>query len=465
MKKVSRSFVYGVFFAAVVAAACWWVWLRPTAPQPQIVVFMLDTVRQDAIGCYGERSGSTPHIDAVAADGVRFDRAISTSGWTMPAIASLLTGTWPTIHGSMGRGRKLTRIRDEIPMATEVLHQAGFHTVGFANAAFVSPMVGVDRGFNVFDHRYTSNSDMRRADETIDAALVELRRSRSRAGFYFIHLFDAHLDYDPPEEYAFRYTGGRRTPELPLTAAKIRPMLTGASGFGPPIPGDVAYVRGLYDAEIDFIDTQVGRFIDELKALELYDNATIVITADHGEEFWEHGLFEHGHTLYDELVHIPLIIKFPNSVPPPQSIVARQVRLLDVMPTVFDLYAVEQPPSFLGQSLLPLVRGTADVDLPAFCESTLYDTPKIALCGPRFKYIEVVSSKQDAVGELYDWRNDPGETTDLSGDLPDVRADMQTALREFVERNMAAAADLSRAKTIDLHPQRIRELRSLGYIQ
>ncbi|MCK4775909.1 MAG: sulfatase, partial [Candidatus Krumholzibacteria bacterium] len=286
-KKVSRIFVHGVFFAAVVAAVCWWVWLRPTAPQPQIVVFVLDTVRQDAIGCYGERSGSTPHMDAVAADGVRFDRAISTSGWTMPAIASLLTGTWPTIHGSMGRGRKLTRIRDELPMATEVLRQAGFHTVGFANAAFVSPMVGVDRGFNVFDHKYTSNSDMRRADETIDAVLVELRRSRSRAGFYFIHLFDAHLDYDPPKEYATRYTDGRRTPELPLTAAKIRPMMTGADGFGPPTPRDVAYVRGLYHAEVDFIDTQVGRLIDELKVLELYENATIVITSDHGEEFFD----------------------------------------------------------------------------------------------------------------------------------------------------------------------------------
>jgi len=460
-----RTLVVGLFVMIAVAAA-WWVWLRPPSPKPNVFVFLLDTVRQDALSCYGEHAGLTPNIDALAVDGVRFDQAISTSGWTLPAVASLMTGTWPTLHGGMGRGDMLMKIREELPTAAEVLRQSKYRTIGFANAAFVSPMIGVDRGFEVFNHKYNYNWDARRADETIDAAIAELRRSHSQSGFYFIHLFDAHLDYDPPEPYANKYTSNRFVPALPLTKEKILLLQTGEDGKQPPRTKDVQYVKSLYEGEISFMDTHIGRFIDELKSLRLYDQATIIITSDHGEEFWEHGSFEHGHTLYNELIQIPLIIKFPSTVKPAKRVIAEQVRLLDVMPTVFDIVGVEKPQSFIGESLVPLVNGEKKQHLSAFSESTLYGALRIALRGPRYKYIEILAKDGGrGKGELYDWRKDPEEKKDLSEDLPDITDGMRKELISIFNSNVTASKRMSRPEVANLQPQRIKELRSLGYIE
>ncbi len=452
---------------AVIVAGVFGLWTRyrtVTAP-PTVVVFLLDTVRRDALGCYGHPANPTPNIDAVAADGVKFDQAVSTSGWTLPAVASLMTGTWPTIHGALGRGVWLTPVRPELPMAAEVLKEAGFETVGFANAAFVSPMLGIDRGFDLFDHRFTYNWDTRRADETVDAAIEQLRRRRSRPCFYFIHLFDAHLDYDAPAPYMERFCGGRSQPPTPLTLEDILDLQTGPEGRDPPSIEDIRYVRGAYDAEVAFADANVGRFINELKALGLYERSTIVITSDHGEEFWEHGGFEHGHTLYDELVLVPLVIKPPAGIDPAQRIVGPQVRLLDVMPTVFEILSVETPATFEGVSLMPFVRGESGRDLDALCESTLYGPSFIALRGPRYKYVHRLDAGGNGSGALFDWRNDPGETTDLAAEMPEVAADLRAQLVRMHNGNAARAERMSKLKPVDLSPARIRQLRSLGYIR
>ena len=450
----------------VIAAVVGWRMLnRTNGPNANVIVFLIDTVRRDAISCYGGRPGVTPSIDAVAIDGVRFDQAVSTSGWTVPAVASLLTGTWPTIHGSVGKGLDITPMRTELPVATELLKQNGFGTVAFATSAFVSPMLGVDRGFDLFDHEYSVNWQARRADTTITLAIAELRKRQHQPTFYFIHLFDPHLDYDPPGEYAAMYTEGRREPEPPLSLEAVLDLRTGADGTAPPSPDDQRYVRGLYDGETAFMDSQIGRFIDELKSLGLYDPAMIVIVADHGEEFWDHGGFEHGHTLYDELVAIPLIMKFPIDITPAVQTVASQVRLLDVAPTVFELLDIDPPESFVGQSLMPFVRAESEEQLDAYCESTLYGPPRLALRGSRYKYIAVPGEHGLLSGELYDWRNDPGETENLAGRMPDIASLHRANLTEWYRRNTAQAKQMSTVQPINMHPDRIKLLRSLGYIR
>jgi arylsulfatase A-like enzyme len=432
---------------------------------PTVVVFLIDTMRRDALGCYGHPANPTPNIDAVAAEGIRFQQAISTSGWTLPAVASLMTGTWPTIHGALGRGVWLTPVRSELPMAPEVLRTAGFETVGFANAAFVSPMVGMDRGFDLFDHRFTYNWDTRKADETIDAAIEQLRDRRSKPAFYFIHLFDPHLDYGAPEAYTRRFTGGRSEPPTPLSLEDVLELQTGPQRRDPPVEADIRYVRGTYDAEVAFTDANVGRFIEELKSLGLYDAATIVIVADHGEEFWEHGGFEHGHTLYDELVHIPLIIKPPAASGMGARVVTSQVRLLDVMPTVFELLSVEKPESFEGVSLVPQMRGEASEDLTALCESTLYGPSYLALRVSEYKYIHRLEENGPGEGALFNWKMDPGETTNLADQMPGVARELRAELVRLYTRNIDRAKGMSKPKPVDLSPKRIRELRSLGYIR
>lgn len=462
-----RLAVVLVALILVAAAAAVVLWLpgRDGAPTSNIVVFLVDTVRRDAISCYGGRPGMTPRVDAVAADGVRFNHAVSTSGWTVPAIGSLLTGTWPTIHGSVGKGLHITPMRPELPVVTEVLKRRGFDTVGFATSAFVSPLLGVDRGFDLFDHEYSVNWKARRADTTITLAIAQLRERKDKPTFYFVHLFDPHLDYDPPGEYRARYTDGVREPAPPLSLGAVLALRTGSEGTAPPVSADQTYVRGLYDGEVAFMDSQIGRFIDEMKSLGLYESSTIVIAADHGEEFWDHGGFEHGHTLYDELVAIPLVIKFPSRIERAAAEVDAQVRLLDVGPTLFDLYDVESPPSFIGHSLVPYVVGQDTSDLEAFCESTLYGPPRVTIRGARYKYIAVPTRQGLISGELYDWRNDPGEKTNLAGDMPDVASRLGADLTEWFRKNMVEAQQMSEVAPIDMHPDRIKLLKSLGYVR
>jgi arylsulfatase A-like enzyme len=445
---------------SVCALLCFGSCSEPPA-KDNVILIILDTVRHDALGCYGNPRQPTPNIDAIAADGSRFDQAISPSGWTLPAVASLLTGAWPTIHGALGRQIVLTPVRDEVPTAPEILSAAGFTTLGIANAAFVSPMLHLDRGFDVFDHQYTYNWDARRADASIDATLQLLQEYRSRPKFLLIHLFDAHLDYDPPGEYATKYTGGRTEPAPPLALPTCLEMYTN-EGTAPPTQQDIDYITGVYHGEVSFMDAQVGRLVETLKSMGIYDTSTIIITSDHGEEFWDHSGFEHGHTLYDELVRVPLIVKLPTSDAPVQHTIKAQVPLFDVMPTILDILGIAQPATFAGVSLLPLITGQTNEDRVAFSESTLYGANRIALRSSRYKYIYDLDGE---TGELYDWRNDPRETTDLSDELPDTASEMRVELLEFHGTLTERAQSMSTPEPVDMSPKRIEMLRSLGYIR
>lgn len=434
----------------------------PGPPGRFVVLVVMDTVRRDALGCYGNDRGTTPGIDALAADGVRFDRAVSSSGWTLPAVASLLTGTWPSIHGALGRGTQLTPLRPEVATAAEVMKAAGFNTAGYANAAFVSPKLGLDRGFDVFDHVYMYNQSTRRADETMDAAIEYTRVHRGEDCFIMIHLFDPHLDYDPPAGYATRFTGGRTEPAPPLS---IETCLALGEGEAAPDSADVDYIRGVYLGEVAFMDAQIERFANELKARGLYDRALIVVTADHGEEFWDHDGFEHGHTLYDELVGVPLVVKFPADLHPTTRRVAWQVRVLDVMPTVFDYLGVEAPESFRGESLLSYVRGEPDGHRDSLSESLLYGTRRVAWRTGRYTYIQDIEEGRDEVGELFDWKADPFERTDLSEERAEIAAEIRGECMEFYHDLLVEAKSMSSIEPINMSPEEIDKLKSLGYVR
>lgn len=403
------------------------------APGRFVVLVVMSTVRCDALGSYGSIGGSTPNLDALAAEGVRFEQAISTSGSSVPAVVSLLTGTWPTIHGATTAGDEIRPLRPDVATAAEVLKGAGYRT-----AAFVSgPVLGIDRGFDRFDQVAGDDHNIRRADATVDAAIEYARVNRSRSCFLMIHLYDAHLDYDPPAPYRTKFTGGRSQPAPPLT----REMCLGMrqdDGTAPPAAADIAYMRGVYMGEVAFVDENIGRLVSALKDMGLYDHAVIVVTSDHGEEFWEHGGFAHGHTVYDELIHVPLIIKLPADVHAVQHNVSWQVRTIDAIPTVFDYLGVAVPPTFAGRSLLEFVRGEPGGHRNAFSEGIQYGPQRISWRMAGYKYIEGLGEDDDGVGELYDWKSDPGETHNLVGEVPDIarrlRADCDGFYSDLLER-------------------------------
>ncbi|MGQ0721584.1 MAG: sulfatase [Candidatus Eiseniibacteriota bacterium] len=434
-----------------------WVLRGPSAPPTTIVVVLIDTLRQDALGAYGEPRGASPCLDALAAESVCFRNALSTSGWTLPAVGSLLTGTWPTLHGGFGREALLHPIRPEVATAAEVLRDAGFRTTAIANAAFLSPLLHLDRGFDEFDHRYAYNSFVRRADETVDVALDRIQRHRRDRHFVLVHLFDPHLNYDPPAPWTRRFTAGRSSPAPPLD-------LNGSRGLGGDAAG-AAYVRDVHLGELGFVDREVGRLVRGLRDLRLWESCTFVVLSDHGEEFWDHGDFEHGHSLYAELLRIPLILKPPIGTGSFAGIVDAQVRILDVLPTVFELAGVQPPPSFVGESLVSRIAGRERADLFAFAEGLLYGESQLAWSDGRHKIVVDLETGLSPQVELYDLGQDPGERRDRAGESPELAEALGSDLTAFVGRLTDEALTLSRPEPVSLAPEDVATLRSLGYIR
>jgi arylsulfatase A-like enzyme len=430
----------------------------PGAPPETVIVVLIDTLRQDALGAYGEPSGASPCLDALAREGVSFRNAISTSGWTLPAVGSLLTATWPTVHGGFGRDALLHPIRAEVPTAAELLREAGFRTSAIANAAFLSPLLHLDRGFDEFDHRHAYNSSVRRADETVDLALERIRRHRGDRHFVLVHLFDPHLDYAPPSPWERRFAAGRTSPAAPLD-------LNGSRGLGAGDPTGARTVREVQRGEIGFVDRQVGRLASGIRDLGLWERCTFVVLSDHGEEFWDHGEFEHGHSLYDELIRIPLILTPPATFRPAVRVVGAQVRMVDVLPTILELVGVDRPESFAGESLVSRMVGTERRDLDAFAEGLLYGESRLAWSNGRHKLLCDVGGGASARVELYDLVRDPGEQVDRSAESPEIVEALGSELAAFVHALTDQALAMSRPDPISLAPEDVVVLRSLGYIR
>lgn len=434
----------------------------PPPPAETVIVVLLDTLRRDALGCFGGPEGATPNLDALAAESVTFRDAMSTSGWTLPATASLLTGTWPTLHGAMGKDATLTPIRPEIPVAAELFHAAGFRTTGIANAAFLSPLLGFGRGFDVYDQIHAYNSRIRRADASVDLAIDALRSHRDERHFLFLHLFDAHLDYDPPAPWGSVFTRGSALPARTLTATDCEEL--GARGGLKPHSPEARYIRGTYLGEVAFADRQVGRLVAGLKRAGLWERCTFVVAADHGEEMWEHAGFEHGHTLYGELVRIPLLIHAPGVRA--GRVVGGQVRILDVLPTLCEIAGLAPPETFAGTSLLPRMRGEPGGDLPAFFEGTLYGDNRVAWSDGAWKLVWDLDDRDPAGAlELFDLEQDPGELRNLVAERPDRTEELGGVLRAHMLDTATRAKSLSRPEPVSLAPADIEALRSLGYVR
>ncbi|MFC1854216.1 sulfatase [candidate division CSSED10-310 bacterium] len=434
-------------------------------PIKNVILIVLDTVRADTLGCYGNKLGITPIIDAVASEGIRFEQAISSSSWTIPALGSILTGTWPTIHGAFHMGNYMSPLRPEIPTAAEVFKENGFQTFGLANCLNASSVVHFHRGFDIFDDRTTMHELSRRADETIDTSLKWIKKHQKKSNFVLIHIFDPHLYYDPLPGYITKFTQGRDKPAPPLTKAQCLAMRTD-HGKNPPLKDDVDYIKGLHYGEINFVDTCLARLINELTKLDLYDQTALVITSDHGEEFWDHNKFEHGHTTYDELIRVPLILKLPRTFPVVNKVVKAQVRNIDIMPTLFNLTKIKKPASFTGQSLLPFIMGQNESDLIAFSERLhLGYSEKLCWRTGDYKYILERDPSSKNRFQLYNLRNDLLEQRNIFNIEREITEKLHQDLVKFYSKIISLANTMSKTRVKKLNHRQIEILKSLGYIK
>ena len=354
--------------------------------KPDIILISVDSLRPDHLGCYGYPKPTSPTIDKLAAGGVRFENAISTTSWTLPAHAALFTGLYDSAHGLVDNG---LRLADAHVTLAEVLSQAGYQTAGFFGGPYLHPTFGLGQGFDTYQSCMTTLPDeasykavrfesrnphgVAHVDITGPRTLKEfkqwLAKADDRPMFVFLHFWDVHYDYIPPKKYIEMfdpdYKGTIGSQNFMWNKA-IHPYMA---------PRDLEHVKALYDGEIRFTDDVLGEILAELKRSRRSHEPLIVFTADHGEEFFEHGGKGHQRTLFDELVKVPLIFSWPGYLR--KGVVpSQQVRLIDVMPTILALAGVKLETEVQGRDISMLLEGDSLPEQSALCE-ILVDRRKV----------------------------------------------------------------------------------------
>src|SRR5271165_6122954 len=296
-----------------------------SAPKINVVVITIDTLRADHLGCYGYSQIHTPNIDALAAEGTRFERAYTVVPVTLPSHTVIFTGTYPMLSGM--HDFSANKLSPQQPTLASVLKQHGYATGAVIGAAVLDSRFGLNQGFDFYyDHFDFSRLEESNLDEmerpgnvVADLALDWLGKNSQKNFFLWVHLYDPHFPYNPPEPYKHEYAA--------------QP----------------------YDGEIAFADEQVGRVVRYLKEKGIYQNTVIVLCGDHGESLGEHGEKTHGFFIYNATMHVPLIIRLPENAG--ARTVSDPVSLVDLMPTVLRAVGLETPPQVQGRSLLPELRG------------------------------------------------------------------------------------------------------------
>jgi arylsulfatase A-like enzyme len=281
--------------------------------RPDIVLIVVDTLRADHVSLYGHERATTPHIDALAAEGSWFPRAYAHSSWTLPSMASLLTGLLPHQHRAVrdpDHKRRFGRLEPEVETVAEQLAAAGYAPGAVVNNTFFAPMFGLDQGFgSSWNQVGSSNHTHRSAPATVDAALAWLRDQQAPV-FLLLHFMEPHLLYDPPAAVRGVFTGPGVAPVPVPWGLRETQIVAFEDGRAPP-PEHIEYIEKLYDEEIHYVDRAIGQLLDALRARSRWPQTVVIVTADHGEEFFERGGFEHGHSLYGELTRVPLVVAGP----------------------------------------------------------------------------------------------------------------------------------------------------------
>jgi len=324
----------------------------PDLPQNNVLLVVLDTVRADHLSAYGYPRPTAPNLDRLAEEGELYLRAYAQSPWTLPAVATILTGQPPHVHGARRTAHGVHGIRDDVTTLAERMSRARYRTAAFVNVVWCAAEVsGLDRGFELYDMRFREDNYQQERDarETTDAALEWIRSIEGDPFFLVVHYFDPHLTYDPPPPFdtMFEAPGGPRISRGFGSSEEVFKIREGQ------IRLDERRRESLiarYDGELRFVDEQLGRLRERLEELGRWDDTLVVVMADHGEEFWDHGAFEHGHTHHEELLHVPLVVRRP--VGPVGVENADRVRQLDIAPTILE-FAGLPPIAELPGRVLP----------------------------------------------------------------------------------------------------------------
>jgi arylsulfatase A-like enzyme len=411
--------------------------------RPNVILISIDTLRADHLGCYGYHRESSPNIDRMAAEGTLFENAFSPTAWTLPGHASMFSGLAPQRHGAT---RSETAIRSEVPLVAEILRDHGYRTAGVVNAPFMQAKFGFDRGFDGFT--YVPKLEVDRHQKTV---LDTLHADDGRPFFLFLHYMSVHDPYAPEDPYN-RFVGTYEQP-IGVDGQRLlklwRAMDRGEATLN---ADEVRFLDDLYTGGVLSVDARIGELLESLEQLGLAEDTVIILTSDHGEEFMEHGSIVHTKTLYDELLSVPLIVRGPGV--PAGARVRSMAGLVDIMPTVLGLVGLDIPNGLDGLDLADYWHDDSVPRRLLEIETSWIDGTR-AKRGIRTPTHKLIVDLEAGTTEFYDLVEDPGETQNLYPHP--VAAELEQALQSLEAR---AVGD-----EVELTPEDIEQLRSLGYIQ
>ncbi len=446
----------------------------PDHPVKHVILITIDTLRQDSLGPYNANAASSPHIDQFARDSAVFTNAFSGAPWTCPSVTTILTGLAPRIH-QLGDGRNV--LPKEIPTMAGAMENAGYRTGACGLNSVLLPGSQLDRGFQEYrwfpENRFVvKNFEVGLAHNLLDLCgsrkpdaaqltdqTIEWVKGHAQQDFFFwVHYYDLHTPYTPPKEFQPTDPAQRKMGRS-FTANKAVRMGTAAR-----TAGERNWVRALYDGEVRYVDAQVGRLLDSLRELGIYDDTLIVLTSDHGEEFWDHDRFEHGHTLYNELIRVPLLVKLPGGHT--GATIDTGVSLQAIMPTVLDLCGVAPDArGILLPPLSPLLRDrrAAYTEQPVFSGACLFYGHMESVIFGGMKYVREALSGHEM---LFNLKEDPEERCSLAGQDP---LNLEKG-RQLLNDAQAADSRLTEQLGIReegkdcLSQEEMRSLQALGYL-
>ncbi len=412
---------------------------------PNVVVVVIDSLRADHVGCYGYDRDTTPHLDELAAGASRFTRAHATAPWTTPSVGSMLTGRSPS---ELGVGDKAVALDPRAPTLAERMRQAGYRTGGVASHLLLTADLGFDQGFGWYDERAIGEVDGTTSPEATDRALHFLDRRGDDPFFLFVHYFDPHYDYVLHPEFRFvdGYDGPVRSGQRIFALRELAPSLDGE---------DREQLIGLYDSEIRHNDEQLGRLLDGLRERGLFEGSLIVVTSDHGEAFLERGdpWIGHSRTLYEELVRVPLVVKWPG--PGEAARVDAPTSLAWLHATVAGEVGLDPSPQ-----LPPPTPSFRHPGAEVLFAETRKGGRQRALIRHPWKLVRWLDGGDEA---LFHLDADPGELNDRSGTEPAIAAAMGDLLDSWTERVEGRGAEPAAVEP-RLSPEQIERLRELGYL-
>lgn len=426
------------------ALACFVASCSDAPKRPNILLISIDTLRADRLGCYGYARNTSPSIDAFAAQATVFDAAHSSSAWTLPSLCTLMTGLAPSTHGA-------TQLDSLLPAEqrtlAEHLLRSGYDTAIVASHAFLTEHYGLQQGFNLvdedlvvaasdFNRSITSPAVSDRGIRFLDAKALDAQAGHDTTNpwFLWLHYFDPHAEYMQHAGVSERFGTDTQS--------------------------------NLYDGEIAFTDAHVGRVLEALQNNGLADNTLVIVTADHGEEFGEHGQQRHGSHLHQEVVRVPLIVRLPQHLRQVSGQLARVpavVGTIDLLPTILDVCTLPVPTGLHGQSLTPLLRGEHMAPREILMEvSWRANQDMRALRTGEWSYHAYDYPRARPTG-LYNIGADPYEQSDLCGALPTDAATHAARLEELRLQARADAARWPSAPRAAAAADTARQLQSIGY--